>query len=195
MRWRNPSLILMIGLMQFAILLLTAEFLYPGYSNSQNYISDLGVGSEPSRAVFTVSIIIFGLLALVAGYLYRSVPKYKWFGTIVMVSGLGGIGVGLFNEDTGSAHVLFSFLAFFFAAIAALQSSRTQNHPLAVFSIVLGIMSLAALALLASQEYLGLGVGGMERMIFYPVLFWGLTFTGSTLVEFENETRSPSVAK
>ncbi len=191
MRWKNPSLVLMIGLMQFAIFLLVAEFLYPGYSNSQNYISDLGVGPEPSRAVFTVSVIIFGALALIAGYLYRSVPKYRWFGVMMIIGGVGGIGVGLFNEDTGSAHVLFSFIAFFFSAIAAMLSSKTQKVPLSVFSVVLGTMSLAALVLLATNEYLGLGVGGMERMIFYPILLWGLVFAGSTLAEFETEDRAP----
>jgi len=177
---------LMIGLIQFALLMLVAEFLYPGYSSSLNYISDLGAGPEPSRTIFNASVVILGVLAIAAGYLYLGFSEFKWFGFIVVISGIGGVGVGLFNEDTGSAHVFFSFIAFFFAATAALFSSRTQKAPLSALSILLGAMSIGALALYGAQQYLGLGAGGMERMIFYPVLIWGLIFTGSTLSHFQN---------
>ena len=34
--------VLLVGLTQFIVLLQIAEFLYPDYSTSQNYISDLG---------------------------------------------------------------------------------------------------------------------------------------------------------
>jgi len=177
---------LMIGLMQFALLMLVAEFLYPGYSSSLNYISDLGAGPEPSRMIFTVSVVILGVLAIAAGYLYLTFPQFRWFGFIVIISGIGAVGVGLFNEDTGSTHVLFSFIAFFFAATAALQSSRSQKAPLSALSILLGAMSIGALALYGAQQYLGLGAGGMERMIFYPVLIWGLIFTGSIISQSQN---------
>ncbi|MCX9076244.1 MAG: hypothetical protein OIN88_16610 [Candidatus Methanoperedens sp.] len=39
-------------------------------------------------------------------------------------------------------------------------------------------MTLAALVLYGSDIYLGLGPGGMERMIAYPVLLWGTGFGG-----------------
>jgi hypothetical protein len=43
-----------------------------------------------------------------------------------------------------------------------------------VISILLGITTLVALALYIEGKYLGLGPGGMERMIVYPALLWGI---------------------
>jgi hypothetical protein len=48
-------------------------------------------------------------------------------------------------------------------------------------SILLGVGSLVALGLYGSKVYLGLGGGGMERMIAYPVLAWGIGFGGALL--------------
>src|SRR5947199_267685 len=45
----------------------------------------------------------------------------------------------------------------------------------------LGVRSLAALGLFISNNFLGLGNGGMERMIVYPVLTWGIGFGGYLL--------------
>ena len=39
-------------------------------------------------------------------------------------------------------------------------------------------MSLLALILLIGNIYVGLGVGGMERMIVYPILIWMIGFAG-----------------
>jgi hypothetical membrane protein len=50
--------------------------------------------------------------------------------------------------------------------------------PFSLISIFLGVMSLFALVLFAAQQYLGLGVGGMERMIVYPLLMWIIGFSG-----------------
>src|SRR2546428_13761903 len=45
-------------------------------------------------------------------------------------------------------------------------------------SVLLGLLSLAALGVYISKTYIGLGPGGMERMIVWPVLAWGLAFGG-----------------
>jgi len=39
--------------------------------------------------------------------------------------------------------------------------------PFSVINVVLGLVALAALVLLAGKIHLGLGAGGMERMIAY----------------------------
>jgi hypothetical membrane protein len=52
---------------QFVLCLIIAEALYPGYSVSANYISDLGVG--PSALVFNATVFLLGLLLLVGTYL------------------------------------------------------------------------------------------------------------------------------
>ena len=45
--------------------------------------------------------------------------------------------------------------------------------PMSVAVIFLGGLTLVSLALFVLGIYLGLGPGGMERMIVYPVILWG----------------------
>jgi hypothetical protein len=47
-------------------------------------------------------------------------------------------------------------------------------------------MTLATLGLFESGQYLGLGAGGMERMIAYPALMWGAGF-GGYLIAYSQE--------
>ena len=54
--------------------------------------------------------------------------------------------------------------------------STSRKPPLSYFSVFLGIVSLSALVLFASGTYLGLGKGGMERMVAYPALLWVVGF-------------------
>lgn len=182
MHWhRNPNFYILVGFIQFGFFMMIAEFLYPGFSTSQNYISDLGVGPQPSQAIFTLSIILFGLLAIVGAYCYSKTLEGRLFPILIVIAGIGGIGVGLFNENTGWPHVAFSFLAFFFSALAAIYSYKLLSSPTSLFAVVLGVIGIAALVLLGLCAYLGIGVGGMERMIFYPVLFWGIMFAASRM--------------
>ena len=182
MRWtRDPNLYFLLGLMQFAIFLLVAEFLSPDYSVSKNMISDLGVGPEPSRTIFTLSIIAFGLFSLTAGLLYLGGMGKALFPVFIIIAGVGGIGVGICNENTGAPHVLFAFLAFFFSALAALWSYWLLTPPLSLVSLLLGSVSILALILTALHTDLGLGPGGMERLVFYPILLWGLSFAGNRM--------------
>jgi hypothetical protein len=50
-------------------------------------------------------------------------------------------------------------------------------------------MTLATLGLFESGQYLGLGAGGMERMIAYPALMWGAGF-GGYLIAYPQERRN-----
>jgi hypothetical membrane protein len=166
-----------LGTFQFAILLLISEFLYPGYSVSENYISDLGVGPEPSRTIFTFGVIFFGASILVASYSAMKMKRDLLFASLLFLSGAGAIGVGLFNAiDCPEIHIISAFLAFGFGSLGAIASCRWSKPPYSYISIFLGLLSLAALLLLWSQNLLGLGVGGMERMAAYPLIFWALGF-------------------
>jgi hypothetical protein len=53
--------------------------------------------------------------------------------------------------------------------------------PLSHFSVGLGIVSLVAIVLLVTQQDLGIGKGGMERMVAYPIFIWALGFGGSLI--------------
>jgi hypothetical membrane protein len=60
--------------------------------------------------------------------------------------------------------------------------------PFSAVTVILGLMSLGSLALFIARMDLGLGVGGMERMIAYPILMWGAGFGGYLIVHPEERT-------
>ncbi|MBU0685126.1 MAG: DUF998 domain-containing protein [Thermoplasmatota archaeon] len=183
---RSPGFWLLIGGLEMLFMVHLAEFLYPGYSTSQNYISDLGVGPTSSRLIFTGAIIIFGLMALVTAALLRLRPRKSLIWLFLALSGIGAIGVGVFNEDyIPEVHALFAFLAFLFGNLAVIYSSKMVRPPMSYLFILLGLIGLSALALFAGNTYAGLGAGGMERMIFYPAMFWAIGF-GAYLLAEEN---------
>jgi hypothetical membrane protein len=169
---------LFVGAVQFGILLIVSEAVSGGYSVSANYVSDLGA-SPPSASIFNPSIAVFGLLAVVAAtYLHRA---FRWrpLTGLTAISGVGLIGVGIFPEGSPlSLHSIFSLVTFLSIGLAAVVASRVQRKPLFYFSIILGLATLSALLLYHAEVYLGLGPGGMERMIVYPALLWSLAFSG-----------------
>jgi hypothetical membrane protein len=173
---------MLLGSLELLFLVHLAEILYPGYSVSQNYISDLGVGPEPSRTIFTVAIIAFGIIITTSVYL-RGGPAWE-IPILVALSGAGTIGVGVFNEHWGVVHLVFAGLGFGMGCMAALVSSRTVKGPLSLVFAVLGLTGLVALCLQGTKTYLGLGVGGMERMIYYPAMTWVLIY-GVYLISIE----------
>jgi hypothetical membrane protein len=57
---RLAAAVFFVAVTQFILGLAIAEALYPSYSLSGNYVSDLGVG--PSAIVFNSSVFLLGLL-------------------------------------------------------------------------------------------------------------------------------------
>src|SRR5213596_4348461 len=171
------GLLLFVGIAQFAIIGLTvAESVYPGYSVSQNYISDLGVG--PAALIFDPSIILVGLLVLAtAWFLWRAVGD-RILSIVVALGGAGAIAVGVFTEAFGVVHEIVSLWTFIFIGLSAIFAGRIIRPPFRYLSVVLGVLSLVALGLFIANADLGLGPGGMERMIVWPILVWGTAFGG-----------------
>jgi hypothetical membrane protein len=161
--------------------IIIAETLYPGYSTSQNYISDLGVG--PSALIFNSSVFLLGVLAVLGAYFVQRAFNFRLFSILAAIAGIGATGVGLFTEDAGMIHGVFSLIVFLFAGLSAITSYKLQKPPLSYFSIILGTLSLFALVLFGSGVYLDLGKGGMERVIAYPVSLWTVSF-GSYLISY-----------
>ena len=184
---KRAGALLFVGGAQFAVLMIVAEAVYPGYSVSANYISDLGVWGEPSAAVFNPSIILFGLLFTAGAYFVQKTFGKRSLSVIVALSGLGALLVGFFPENTlvisgvPVIHTIAALMSFIFGGLGAIISYRVTKAPFRYFSVVLGMASLLALVLFlstASFGFLGLGVGGMERMIVYPTLVWTICFGG-----------------
>ena len=189
MKYENreiAGLLLFIGGVQCVLGIIIAEALYPGYSTSENYISDLGVG--PSSLIFNSSVFLLGVLAVGGAYFIQRAFNYKLFSVLAAITGIGAIGVGLFPEDAGVAHVVFSLITFLFAGLSAILSYKLQKPPLSYFSVVLGAVSLLALVLFGSGIHLGLGKGGMERIIAYPALLWAIGFGGHVISYSKSES-------
>lgn len=182
--------LLLVGASQFAIASTIAEAIYPGYSVSANYISDLGVWSKPSAVIFNPSIMLFGLFILASSYFI-----FKQFGmrpvtALLVSSGAGTLGVGIFPENTfiingiPIIHGVAALLAFAGGALAAITAYKITKPPLRYISIILGLTSLTVLFLLVltrDSGGLGLGVGALERIVVYPNLIWMIGFGGYLL--------------
>ena len=175
------GLALFLGTVEFAMGLTIAEIVYPDYSVSGMYISDLGVGTA-AAPIFNGSIIVLGLLlVLCAWFIFRGY-RDRFLVVALAIAGIGAAGVGTFTEGSPfGLHSAFSLITFVFAALATILAFRIVRPPLGYLSIVFGVVSFAALGLYVSGNYLGLGPGGMERMIVWPVLVWGIGFGGYLL--------------
>ncbi len=156
--------------------IIIAEALHPLYSTRQNYISDLGVG--PSAIVFNTSMVLLGLSIIGSSYFIQKAFNIKLATVLLAVTGIGAVGVGIFTEDAGFLHVIFSLITFLFAGITAILSYKLVKPPLSYLSIAFGGVTLLSLVLFGTENYLNLGKGGMERMIAYPALLWATGFGG-----------------
>ena len=177
---------LFAGTVQFSIGLILAEIYYPNYNVSTNYVSDLGANctptpcliNQPTSTIFNSSAFLLGLAILVAAFFFHRAFHWKPATAIIALAGIGAMGVGLFPETTGVWHGIFTLIVFLFAGLSAVVTARFQRPPMFYFSILLGLVTLGALLLYVGNAYLGLGPGGMERMVVYPVLVWAVAFGG-----------------
>ena len=128
---------------------------------------------------------MLGVLALVSAYFIHHHFRWRPFSGLILLVGLGALGVGVFNESAPyDLHGLFSLVTFLAIGLAAILSYRLQRKPLGYFSTILGLVSLVSLVIyipdagVSAGASLGIGPGGLERLIVYPVLFWSLAFAG-----------------
>jgi len=166
------------------------------YSLANNYISDLGnttcgpseVGTtvvyvcSPWHTAMNASFVLFGVGILVGCVLVHGrLPASRlWIAGLVLVAlaGPGAMLVGVFPEDLELPfHKLGAGMQFIIGNAglvvtgAAMWRAR-RWRALGVFGIVAGAVGLVATALLVEQVYLGIGIGGMERMAAYTLPIW-----------------------
>ncbi len=201
-REKVAGMLFFVAATQFVLGLTIAEALYLGYSMSDNYISDLGIG--PSSIIFNSSVFLLGLLLVIGTYFLRHISKFKTVNMLLLLMAIGAMGVGVFTKDFRTVHGGVASMAFFFGGLSALLSFKALKKPLSLISIILGTMTLGALVLfssgmitsgsLTSNEaydsdfYMGLGPGGMEHMIVYPALMWLAVFSGHLVTQRETQT-------
>ena len=193
---RGPStvagvLLFAVGVIAF-LGIITAEALYPGYSTSANEISDLGATRppeslvvQPSATIFNITMMVCGVFIILAAFfLYRSF-KSRAVGISTGLFGVGVLGVGIFPGNYGNVHAGLALLTFVAGAVAAILAYKVETAPFRYFSVVLGAVSLVVLVLYFilgdSHPLAGLGSGGIERWVAYPILLWVTGFGGYLL--------------
>jgi hypothetical membrane protein len=179
------------------------------FSLTTNYISDLGnttcgpypVGSSmyvcsPWHAGMNAAFISLGVIILLGIALtWRAFPpgRTRTVGLVLLaLAGPGEILVGLFPENVNitphtigaAAHFVSGNLGIVVLGMAIAATRR--QIPLAIFSIIAGSAGLLATALFISGNYLGIGIGGMERVAAYPLPLW-LIVVGVVLLKFQEE--------
>jgi hypothetical membrane protein len=163
------------------------------YSLLHNTISDLGNTAcglyrdtficSPSHSWMNASFIVLGLSMSIGSVLLRRQYAKNtgstagfWF---MCLAGLGTAVVGLFPENTiGTLHVFGAALPFLVGNVALVILGYTLRipHALRYYTLISGVIALAALILFLTHTYLGIGIGGMERITAYPQTIWLIVF-------------------
>jgi hypothetical membrane protein len=182
-----------VSIQYFIIQIIVAAGWPVPYSFSLDAISDLGntaCGMYGPRYVcspyFTwmnVSFIVLGA-TMIAGstLIYQEFRENKWnkIGFILMaLAGFGTILVGVFPENTiAFFHFAGALLPFLLGNIALLifAFSLGFGGKFKLYTLLSGIIALVALALFTTHTYLGLGLGGMERLVAHPQTIWLIAF-------------------
>jgi len=199
--WSSPwtgigAILILLASLQFFLAMAVEQALRPGYSDFGNTISDLGVNANGWSYdwIFNTSIIALGVMAITAIFLlYRCFPRglVAYLGEALIVVGCGGaIAVGIFTETYPfhayglSAHDYASVVTFLFAnvgltvfGVAMYRHAVWDRYWIVTF--LLGLGSTVALAFyianfLTAGSFLGLGEGGLERVVAFPVLIWAI---------------------
>lgn len=171
---RLAGILLCLSGIAFFIFNHIAESIYPNYSVHTNYLSDLGATGQPTTLLWDPLLFITGILWLLGVYFFlRRSGRRKLTLALYLLAPVGQITVSLFPENVNLAiHTIGALMAFILGGISAVFAYRLTHPPFRYFSLLLGAISLASLELFVSGSYLGLGVGGVERMVVYPMVIW-----------------------
>lgn len=180
------GLLMFLATSQFLIMLVISSSLYPGYSISGNFISDLGATCregvcrvfQPSSAIFNTSSILMGILLAAGALNMLRIPGDRIFPALLLTAGLGAAGVGVFPESAGILHTISALIAFLFGGLAILASYRILGGWARIAAPAMGALALASLALFITGAHLGLGPGGIERILAYSELLPGCMIGG-----------------
>jgi hypothetical membrane protein len=183
-----------IASIQFFITMLVAALAWPTvYSFLNNTISDLGntvCGTynaryvcSPDNVLMNISFSVLGItMALGSILIYREFRESRASAvgfSFMALAGVGTLMVGLFSENHNSGlHSIGAFLPFVIGNLSLLILGYCLAMPrnLRIYTIASGAVSLTAALLFISHTYLGLGVGGMERLAANLQTVWLIVF-------------------
>lgn len=187
------------NLQYFIVTIIVASAWKPAFDWKNNYTSDLGntacgsfenhIVCSPLHGLMNLSFALQGALLIIGGILFIIAFKkrYRMFRAamyMAIISGLGAIVVAVVPENTDlELHNLGAFITFLFGIITLILMSLSNVLPkiLRLSLLALGVVSVMALVLFENTMYLGLGLGGMERIMDYSQIS-GIIAVGSYLL-------------
>jgi hypothetical membrane protein len=184
--------------------IITAEAIYPAvYTTTANEISDLGgrtadgVILQPSGYVFTVAMVTAGLATIAAATLLLRARAGSFLVWAVLLNGVGTLGVGAFPSGSGPIHPSFAVVSFVAGGICGIAGGLGRSGPTSWVSYFLGGVTLSVLVLalfggLDGGALAGLGIGGAERWIAYPIVLWQVMFGGALMAGSTPATTAPA---
>jgi hypothetical membrane protein len=197
---KSGLLLFLAGFLIFMGIITSEIFYKKHYSTHDNYISELGaptppetVRPVPSAAIFNYTLIVTGLMVIIATYFVQKVFRKLIISIPVGLYGLAILGVGIFPADKAPWHGIFALVVFVSGSLSSIASGRIITAPLRYVFILVGVVTLV---LLGAYKYFipYLGAGGTERWVLYPTLFW-LTAFGGYLLGIKDEYRHVSHVK
>ncbi len=178
-----------IGPILFWVMVIIESILRPGYSQSYNYVSDLGVG--PLAIIQNINFIIFGILTIgLAIGLRKGLPVQRsrslrigvWF---VILFAIGVLLAGVFPESYLSAipHNYISataFVAIIAAQLLIWQGLKNEDSSIwgryATYSLISGLLSLILVIILKVAILYGFYPGLSQRAFLLVSWIWiGIT--------------------
>jgi len=161
----------------------------PGYNISIDTISSLGA-MQPTILLFGITLVISGALGLIGVILaYETLGSY--FTPLLAISCGAEIGVGLFPSLVPwhyayACHITSAMTIVILGVIVMLFSYKRFNPPMTYLSFGLGVLALIGgllipIVVVFPHLIFGLGMGIMERIMYYPMMIWEVGLGGALM--------------
>ena len=193
----------------FLVQILVGIRFSPHYSLTRNTISDLGNSScgifnnrqicSPLHTLMNISFLTLGITMITGSLLlcqsFRKSRNAMVGFTLFALGGAGTALVGIFPENTVSAlHGIGAALPFLIGNVGVVILGFSLEVPkiLRIYTVLTGSIALAALGVYASGHYIGLGEGGLERVVAYPQTIWIIILGIYSLAQLTNTPKQIS---
>ena len=193
----------------FLVQILVGIRFSPHYSLTRNTISDLGNSScgifnnrqicSPLHTLMNISFLTLGITMITGSLLlcqsFRKSRNAMVGFTLFAIGGAGTALVGIFPENTVSAlHGIGAALPFLIGNVGVVILGFSLEVPkiLRIYTVLTGSIALAALGVYASGHYIGLGEGGLERVVAYPQTIWIIILGIYSLAQLTNTPKQIS---
>jgi len=144
----------------------------PWFTWTSHALSDLGI-QDNTAALFNYGMIVGGILALVFSFGLMKVLSNKLGASILALSSLALIGIGVFPETIFALHFLTSASFFISLAIGLLiigVTSRKNSfeRPIGLLALVFVVIAIMSLVFLFPFE----GIAITEALACFPAFIW-----------------------